>query len=259
MEKDDAQTIKMLSSLQAEVKSLRTDISKIEDTVLRERLRTLEETLAKNHLSVYANQRCEKLQTEIIEALKTDCENKSKCLEKCRDVIEANEKALKVSSKDAISDIEQKIIENEQMIEKTKGYTCEGCFQNFGKILKREKRAYKEIVLVEQPNVAVNDETLDIPFLINIWLEPLSNEARLRILDKVYHGKKSFSELSRDLGLKAGHLVFHLKKLNAAKLIAQESSKGDYILTDRGLRLIKKMLLLQNEEKKNPANVQLNE
>ncbi|MGD6852259.1 MAG: winged helix-turn-helix domain-containing protein [Candidatus Bathyarchaeia archaeon] len=248
METTDTQTLKTLQSLQEEVKNLKKEITKIEDNVLRERLRSIEETLAKNHLSVYANQRSEHLTKEIDGMLKSGCESKPKCYEKCKNIIESNAKAVKLSSKEAIEDMEQKIVDNQQMIEKTKGYPCEDCFQNFDKILRREKRAYKEIVLVERPQSSTDGEALNISFLIEVWLEPLSSDARLRILDRVYHGKRSFSELSRDLGLKAGHLVFHLRKLTAAKLITQEASKGDYILTDRGLRVIKKMLSLQNEE-----------
>ncbi len=224
-------------------------MSRVEETVLRERLRTVEETLTKNHLKVYADQRSEKLNDEIDRILKTDCENREKCSLKCKDIIESNKRALKEkNSKDAIMDIDVKITENEQMIEKTKGHTCEGCFKNFDKLLKNEKRAFGEIVLVENSNKHANEETLNIQLLIEAWLEPLSNDARLKILDRVYQGKKSFSELSKDLGLKAGHLAFHLRKLSAAKLIAQEASKGDYVITERGLRLIKKMLSLQTEE-----------
>ena len=66
-----------------------------------------------------------------------------------------------------------------------------------------------------------------------------------KYLASVYEGKKSFSELSKIVDLKAGHLAFHLKKLVNAKLIAQEASKGDYIITQKGLALVKEMLNLQ--------------
>ena len=244
--------LKVLNNLQSEIKCLRTEVSRVEQTVLRERLRTIEETLAKNHLRVYADQRSENLNNEINEMLKADCRNREKCLQKCKGIIESHSETLKDSSKSVISgvisDIDSRIAENQQMVEKTKGNTCEGCFNNFDKILKREKRAYKEIILVEDLNKRNREETLNIPFLINTWLAPLSSDARLKILDSVYHGKKSFSELSRDLGIKAGHLAFHLRKLMAAKLIAQEASKGDYLITERGLMLIRKMLSIQTEE-----------
>jgi predicted transcriptional regulator len=75
--------------------------------------------------------------------------------------------------------------------------------------------------------------------------EPLGNDSRLKILASLYEGKKSFSELSKIVDLKAGHLAFHLRKLVNAKLIAQEASKGDYIITQKGLTLVKELQVLQ--------------
>ncbi len=240
-----------LNQLRSEIKSLRTEMNRVEETVLRERFRTIEETLTKNHLKVYAKQRTERLNKEIDKMLKQGCENREKCSQKCRAIIESNTQTLKEkSSKDAITDIETTIAENTQMVQKTKGYPCEDCFKNFDKILKNERRAFGEIVLVENSNTQPSQDTLNIPLLIEDWIEPVSNDARLKVLDKLYQGKKSFSELSKDLGIKAGHLTFHLRKLTAAKLIAQEASKGDYIITEKGLRLIKKMLSLQAEDEK---------
>jgi len=91
----------------------------------------------------------------------------------------------------------------------------------------------------------VNNQSLDIPFLLRNLFEPLGNDSRLKILASLYEGKKSFSELSKIVDLKAGHLAFHLRKIVNAKLIAQEASKGDYIITQKGLTLIKEMQVLQ--------------
>jgi len=49
--------------------------------------------------------------------------------------------------------------------------------------------------------------------------------------------------------MKAGHLAFHLRKFISAKLIAQEATKGDYIITQEGLEFIKKLESLQPEKK----------
>ena len=59
---------------------------------------------------------------------------------------------------------------------------------------------------------------------------------------------EAYSELSRIVDLKAGHLAFHLKKLVDANLMVQEASKGDYVITQRGLKLIKKVGALSKEE-----------
>ncbi len=97
-----------------------------------------------------------------------------------------------------------------------------------------------------------NPEVIDTQFLVDSLLEPLANQSRLKILFSVSKGKRSFSELSKIVDLKAGHLAFHLKKLVDANLMAQEASKGDYVITQRGLKLIKTIGALSTEAHSSP-------
>jgi DNA-binding HxlR family transcriptional regulator len=241
---DEATTI-LLNNLRQEIKNLRNDMNRIEESVLKQRLQAIEQTLTQNHLKVYAKQRSENLNQEVTEILKEDCAKRGKCLEYFRGKIEDSTKIIhEADPKKVIVDLDDKIAENELIIEKSKGATCEACFVNFNKRLKREKRAYQEITLVEDLNKP-DGGSLDVPFLVDNLLEPLANYSRLTILSSVKEGKRSFSELSKITDTKAGHLAFHLKKLVAAKLIAQEATKGDYVITERGLELIKKLESLQ--------------
>jgi DNA-binding HxlR family transcriptional regulator len=237
-----------IAELKMEIKGLRADMNRVEETVLKERLRAVEDTLSQNHLLVYASQRSQSLNQDIALLLKEDCQNRNKCLEHYKSIVDENTQVIKQSGpKVALADLDHKIGENELRIEKTKGQQCGDCFSNFDKKLKREKRAFQEIVLVKDVSndKIVNNQSLDIPFLLQNLFEPLGNDSRLKILAILYEGKKSFSELSRIVDLKAGHLAFHLKKLVNAKLMAQEASKGDYIITQKGLALVKEMLNLQ--------------
>jgi DNA-binding HxlR family transcriptional regulator len=237
-----------ISELKIEIKALRADMNRVEETVLKERLRAVEDTLSQNHLLVYAGQRSQSLNQDIALMLKEDCQNRDKCLEHYKNTIEENTEVIKQSGpKVALADLDDRIAENELMVEKTKSQQCQNCFSNFDKKLKREKRAYQEIVLVKDVNddKIVNNQSLDIPFLLRNLFEPLGNDSRLKILASLYEGKKSFSELSKIVDLKAGHLAFHLRKLVNAKLIAQEASKGDYIITQKGLTLVKELQVLQ--------------
>ncbi|HTY74484.1 MAG TPA: winged helix-turn-helix domain-containing protein [Candidatus Nanoarchaeia archaeon] len=240
--------IDAIAELKMEIKSLRADMNRVEETVLKERLRAVEDTLSQNHLLVYAGQRSQSLNQDVAMLLKEDCQNRDKCLEHYKSTIEENTQVIKQSGpKVALADLDDRIAETELMVEKTKGQQCGNCFSNFDKKLKREKRVYQEIVLVKDVSndKIVNSSSLDIPFLLQNLFEPLGNDSRLKILSSVYEGKKSFSELSKIVDLKAGHLAFHLKKLVNTKLIAQEASKGDYIITQKGLTLVKEMLNLQ--------------
>ncbi len=237
-----------IAELKIEIKGLRADMNRVEETVLKERLRAVEDSLSQNHLLVYAGQRSQSLNQDIALLLKEDCQNRDKCLDHYKNTIEENAQVIKQSGPEvALADLDEKIAENELMVEKTKGQQCGNCFSNFDKKLKREKRAYQEIVLVKtvSNDKIVNNQSLDIPFLLQNLFEPLGNDSRLKILSSLFEGKKSFSELSKIVDLKAGHLAFHLRKLVTAKLIAQEASKGDYIITQKGLALVKEMLNLQ--------------
>jgi DNA-binding HxlR family transcriptional regulator len=245
--KTDEAANDLLNSLRQEIKNLRADVNRIEESVLKQRLLTIEETLSQNHLSVYAHQRAETIDANISSILRSDCPSKGKCLPYFRGKIEDNTRAIKTGSLKTILDIDEKIVENELMIEKNKGGTCESCFAEFHKRLKREKRAYQEITLVEDTSKPQNGGDLDIPFLVDNFLEPLANYSRLTILSSVTKGKKSFSELSKITSIKAGHLAFHLRKLVAAKLVVQEATKGDYVITQRGLLLINKLESLPQE------------
>ena len=145
--KSDEYTIDLLNSLRQEITSLRKDMNRIEESVLKQRLLAIEETLSQNHLMVYANQRTETINDDISRILKSDCDKKGECFEYFKAKIEDSSRAIKESgTKKALSDMDDKIAENELMLEKTKGKTCEDCFANFHKKLKREKRAYHEIV-----------------------------------------------------------------------------------------------------------------
>jgi predicted transcriptional regulator len=132
----------------------------------------------------------------------------------------------------------------EQVIQKAKGTNCEICHRDFQKKLRREKRAFQTITLVEK--TPKKDETeININQLVEGVLEPLANSARLKILISTFEGKKSFSKIGQLTNLKGGHLLFHIKKLLDAGFIAQEDNKGDYIITEKGVEIAKKIFILQ--------------
>jgi DNA-binding transcriptional ArsR family regulator len=75
-------------------------------------------------------------------------------------------------------------------------------------------------------------------------LTPLSNVIRLKILKYLSKGGKLYSELEEEMGIKAGHLLFHINKLIEKRYLVQENKK--YLITTNGLKALK----LLNELKK---------
>jgi DNA-binding HxlR family transcriptional regulator len=240
-----------LRALTQEVGSLKAELGRIESVILKERLNAVEEALSQNRLMQYADLLNEEASEDIDKLLNTDCEKRTKCHEYFREQLAENLLIAKSrGSKEALADLDERINQAGSQAEKAKGTQCESCQTKFQKKLKREKRAFQTIVLVEKTdNDNRNQEVIDVPFIVENLLEPLANPARLKILVSLYEGKKSFSKLSKIMELKGGHLIFHLKKLLDSKLIAQEDNKGDYIITPKGIGAIRKILFLQTTEK----------
>jgi len=248
-EKNTPQTItNSLQELRSEVKTLRAELNRLEGSILKERVKAVEQALSQNRLMLYAKQMQDELGEDLEEIVKPECQNRQKCIEAFRTIATENlNMAQEANPANAIADLDSKISEIAQTTEKTKGEPCEECHQSFQKKLKRQKRAFQTIVLVEKSPEDQDNEQINIERLVKTVLEPLANSSRLKIFLSIYEGKKSFSELSKIVDLKAGHLTFHLKKLVNAKMIAQEASKGDYIITQKGLTLVKEMVTLQKQ------------
>ncbi len=70
-------------------------------------------------------------------------------------------------------------------------------------------------------------------------LTPLSNVTRLQILKTLGISGKNFAELERELGIKGGHLQFHLNNLIQAEYITQEKPKGKYTISMKGIKVLR--------------------
>ncbi len=195
---------------------------------------------------LYAKQMQDELGEDLEEIINPQCQNHSKCVETFRAIATENlTMTQEAKPENAIADLDSKISKITETAEKTKGKPCEKCHQNFGKKLKRQKRSYQTVVLVEKAPDDQNNEQIDVNGLVGTVLEPLANSTRLTIFLGIYEGKKSFSKLSQISNLKGGHLIFHLKKLLGSGLIIQEDNKGDYIITEKGIDVVKKILLFK--------------
>jgi DNA-binding HxlR family transcriptional regulator len=73
-------------------------------------------------------------------------------------------------------------------------------------------------------------------------LAPLSNAIRLRILKGLALGSMYYSQLEKKIGVKAGHLLHHLKSLISAEYIIKEKQNGSfsqYSITPKGLKALR--------------------
>ncbi|MDD5474238.1 MAG: winged helix-turn-helix domain-containing protein [Candidatus Methanoperedens sp.] len=117
---------------------------------------------------------------------------------------------------------------------------CEKCFSNvqtlFGKQvdLMRSLQIYNTDKEQKQEISILPDE-----LIVTDILEPLSNKQRLQILKAIAIETKTFSALTELTGLRGGNLLFHVQKLLDSGMILQRHERGDYMITDKGFKVLR--------------------
>lgn len=116
---------------------------------------------------------------------------------------------------------------------------CEKCFSHVQNIFGKEISLMRSLRIYD-----ANGENKQVfspvpeDFIVDVF-EPLSNKQRLQILKAIAIETKTFSALSELTGLRGGNLLFHLQKLLDSGMILQRHERGDYMITDKGFKILK--------------------
>lgn len=138
---------------------------------------------------------------------------------------------------------EETLMENKAEFNKIKDEApyqkCEICFEEVNNLFEKQLSLMRSMCIYstseekKQDICSICEETM-----VKDVLEPLSNKQRLQILKAMSSETRTFSALSEITSLKGGNLLFHLQKLLDRDIIIQRHERGDYMLTDKGYKLL---------------------
>jgi DNA-binding transcriptional ArsR family regulator len=86
--------------------------------------------------------------------------------------------------------------------------------------------------MVNEEQLTVND-TVDLG-KVSRMMAPLAHPARLQVLQTLSLRERTFTDLSRELDMRTGHLQFHLRPLLDEGYVSKQRNRGDYAITPRG-------------------------
>ncbi|MGB9902782.1 winged helix-turn-helix domain-containing protein [Methanothrix sp.] len=176
-----------------------------------------------------------------------NCHMKETCKTLFSDLLESNIRQIrdgKISNK-AINETKSKL---EQMRQKAPYEQCKECFSEAARLLNKHidimqsLRVYQDGIATDLSAKELSEEDI-----VSNMLEPLSNKQRLQILKALSAGTKTFSALSALTNLRGGNLLFHLQKLIDGEMILQRHERGDYMITEKGFRILRGILELYSD------------
>ena len=116
---------------------------------------------------------------------------------------------------------------------------CDQCFSEVSSLFTKQVNLMRSMRIYANNQEQKSDiSALETGALMREILEPVSNPQRLEILRAVAFETKSFSAFSEITGLRGGNLLFHLQKLMDSELILQQHERGDYMITEKGFKIL---------------------
>ena len=116
----------------------------------------------------------------------------------------------------------------------------EKCFSEVSNLFGIELNLMRSMRIYEtNDNKETDISAIPEEIMVKEILDPISNIQRLQILKAVFSGTKTFSEFSEITGLRGGNLLFHLQKLLDSEMILQRHERGDYMITEKGFKVLK--------------------
>lgn len=135
------------------------------------------------------------------------------------------------------------ILKNREELDRMKGAApfdrCDRCFSEVSLVFEKQVNLMRSLrIYSTKEEKRLELSKLPEELMVSDVLEPLSSKQRLQILKAAAVKTKTFSELSELTGLRGGNLLFHLQKLLDSGMLLQRHERGDYMITEKGYRLL---------------------
>lgn len=256
------QGMEEIKAIENKLSEMHSDIKKVMEFTRKLRLETALESSRQEYSNVLLSHLFEDIDTGLERNMVKKCPEKQKCTSAFTALLQQNAGLIKKIRVD-----DTLISENRKKLEELKcgaPYNkCEKCFSEVSSLLVKQVNLMRSMrIYAENQEQKPDISALKTSAVMSEILEPVSNIQRLEILRAVAFETKSFSSFSELTGLRGGNLLFHLQKLTESGLILQQHERGDYMITEKGFRILQGLneiysslqgYLLQNSSKQDSA------
>lgn len=228
-----------IKAIREKLSEMHSDIKKVIVYSNRLLFEAALESSRHEHLNVLLNHLFEDIETGLERNMVKKCPEKITCISAFTSLLQQNAGLIKQSRID-----DTKISNNRKKLDELKCGApfskCEQCFSEVSNLFSKQVNLMRSMkIYADNQEQKPDISALETSVVMNEILEPVSNYQRLEILRAVAFETKSFSAFSELTGLRGGNLLFHLQKLMDGGLILQKHERGDYMITEKGFKILK--------------------
>ena len=239
--KSDDLEITEIKSIKGKLSEIHNDIIKLMESSNRLRSEAALENSRQEYLHSFLKYLFEDIETGLNRNMVKKCPEKETCTSAFTAFLQNNARLIKTNKID-----EALILDNSKKLNELKcgaPYNiCEQCFSEVSSLFIKQINFMRSMKIYENNTEQKPDiSALETGAVLSEILVPISNKQRLDILKAVAFEPRSFSALSKLTTLIAGHLHFHLQKLLDCNLILQQHERGDYMITEKGFKILKSL------------------
>jgi hypothetical protein len=244
-----------IQAIREKLSEMHSDIKKVMEYSRKLRFETALESSRREYSSALLNHLCEDIETGLERNMVKKCPEKKNCTSAFTALLQQNAGLIKCSKVDEtlISDNRKKLDELRCGTHFTK---CEQCFSEVSSLFIKQVNLMRSMrIYADNQEYKSDISTIKTGVIMSEILEPVSNNQRLEILRAVAFETKNFSAFSELTGLRGGNLLFHLQKLMDSGLILQQHERGDYMITEKGFKILQGLNEIYSSLQSSPLQI----
>jgi len=225
-----------IRELKEEVSGLRSDLIRFIERANQEHLDSVLGDLKKEYSEVFANHLTDSAGSNLSAHMVSDCAMRDDCFELFMDFLQNTSRHIRDGrvSEEVIQSYRDRI---QALREEGPSDQCDTCFSEVYRLFEKQVDLMQSLGIYERAEEE-GDCCADVvdDDVVGELLEPIANIQRFQILQALTYQSRTFSDLSDLTGLRAGNLLFHIRKLTKSGMVLQVHDRGSYIITDKGYR-----------------------
>lgn len=226
-----------LDTIMQEIHSLRNELHRFIERTNQIHINAIVSDLKNEYIGLISKHHIEHTQECLSHQMVQDCSMYDTCFQVFSDFLTATSKHIKDGqvTEDIISSYETQL---EELKKKGPFERCEICFGEVYRLFGKQLDLMRSLGILQKRECTVPVTVFPDEEVVTEIIEPIASVTRFQILQAVSAETKTFSDLSHLTKLRGGNLLFHIKKLQEAAMIIQRHERGDYIITEKGFRVL---------------------